>query len=47
MTYTALGQSGRSLGHDGTEDGEGADDSSEGLHFEDLVCVIAWAGKIV
>lgn len=37
MTYTALRQSGRGLGHDGTEDGEGADDSSEGLHFEGFV----------
>lgn len=36
-TYTTLRQSGWGLGHDGTEDGEGADDSSEGLHFEGFV----------
>lgn len=43
MAYTTLRQIVGSLGHDGTEDGEGAEDGSNELHLDlgMVLCVVA------
>lgn len=38
IAYTTLRQVVRGLGHDGTEDGEGAEDGSEELHLDGSGC---------